>query len=369
MMSDVKPFGGAETYVTLLVRYLDREVFAPRVVVPREGPMNGKIREAGVPVDVMSLVRAQDLRNLPAFVGYLRSHGVRLINAHGVRAGLFSGLARKRLPVKVAVTEHNLQEWRGKMIPRMIDRFIAKNNDIRVTVSKAVANGMVASGACGPEMIEVIPTAVETARFVTDDARRAAARARFGVPQDALLIAAAGRLHRMKGFIDLVGAAPKIAAAVPKARIIIGGDGEERENLERRVRELGVESVVSMPGYLSDVPELYAAADLFALPSVELEGAPREGMPMVILEAMAAGCAIVTTSVSGNTEIVRDDFNGRIAPQQDPAGLADAIIAVLNDPQRPRFGANGRRFVEEHHSIERVAGQYGELFLRLIESR
>jgi glycosyltransferase involved in cell wall biosynthesis len=115
------------------------------------------------------------------------------------------------------------------------------------------------------------------------------------------------------------------------------------------------------------MPELLAAADLFVLPSVSLEGVPREGTPMSIVEAQAAGLAVVTTTVSGNAEIIRDGFNGRIVPPQDPVRFADATVQILRSPERKQMAENGRRLVLERYSIERVVEGYTEIFLRLLE--
>jgi glycosyltransferase involved in cell wall biosynthesis len=367
MMSDVKPFGGAENFFCLLVKHLDPAVFSCRVIVPREGAMVDRIRTLGVPVDVLPLRSPGDIRRLPGFVRLLRSHGVRLINAHGVRAGLYGALARKFLPVKVVVTEHNLQEWRGRFLPTLIDRFTARNNDRRITVSQAVADGMVASGVCGRDLVQVIHVAVETERLRPDAAAREKTRRELGIGPGEFAVVAAGRLHRMKGFIYLVEAAPRILERLPAVKIIIAGDGEEKGNLTRRIGELGVGSRVLLPGFVENMPDLMRAADVFVLPSVEVAGAPREGLPMVIAEALATGCPVVTTDVSGNKEIVTDGLNGRIVAQQDAEALADGVIRVLADPDRNRLGEAARRTAEENFSIQIATSRYTRLFLDLIE--
>lgn len=367
MMSDVKAFGGAEHSFSLISRNLDRSIFSVRVVVPREGPMVESIRAAGIPVHIMSLTRARDLTHFPGFLSLIKSHNVRLVNAHGVRAGLYAGLARRMLPIKVVVCERNLQSWRAHAVPRAIDRFIARHNDFRVGVSKAIVDDMIAAGVCPPEITRVIGGGVDTKRLAVDAARRAAARARFGIGDDELAVVTAGRLHRMKGFIDLVNAVPRIIQEIPSARIIVAGDGEERDTLERRISELGVGNAIKLIGFVGEMPELLAAADLFVLPSVSLEGTPREGTPMAIVEALASGLAVVTTTVSGNAEIIRDGFNGKIVPPQDPERLAGAIVDILRGSDRKQLGENGRQLVLERYSIEKVVEGYTEIFLSLLE--
>jgi glycosyltransferase involved in cell wall biosynthesis len=171
----------------------------------------------------------------------------------------------------------------------------------------------------------------------------------------------------MKGFIYLVEAAPRILERLPAVKIIIAGDGEEKGNLTRRIGELGVGSRVLLPGFVENMPDLMRAADVFVLPSVEVAGAPREGLPMVIAEALATGCPVVTTDVSGNKEIVTDGLNGRIVAQQDAEALADGVIRVLADPDRNRLGEAARRTAEENFSIQIATSRYTRLFLDLIE--
>lgn len=367
MMSDVKAFGGAEHSFSLISRNLDRSVFSVRVVVPREGPMVDTIRDAGIPVHIMSLTRARDAANFPEFIALLREYRIRLVNAHGVRAGLYAGVARMSLPIKVVVCERNLQSWRAQVVPRAIDRFIARHNDFRVGVSQAIVDDMVAAGVITRDKTRAVGGGVDTTRLAVDSVRRERARAAFGFAPDELTIVTAGRLHRMKGFIDLVNAVPRIIEHVPNARIIVAGDGEERETLEKRIQELNVGHAIKLIGFVSEMPELLAAADLFVLPSVSLADTPREGTPMAIVEALASGLAVVTTAVSGNAEIIRDGFNGRVVPPQDPARLADAIIEILQSAARKEMGENGRRLVLERYSIEYVVAAYRDIFLNLLE--
>lgn len=368
MMSEVLAFGGAENFFYLLVKHLDRRLFTCRVVVPREGDLVDRLRQIDVPIEIRPLRDPWNVHRLPWFIRYLSTHDIRLINAHGVRAGFFAGLARKRLPIKVVVTEHNLQEWRNRIVPRVIDRFISRNNDRRTTVSQAVADGMISSGVCSPDMVDVIHVAVETDRFRLDPAVRQAERERLDVGPDELLVVAAGRLHRMKGFIYLVEASPRILTEVPQARIVIAGDGEERTTLRKRIDELGTGDRVRLTGYVDRMPELLSAADVFVLPSVQEKGCPQEGLPMVITEALASGCPVVTTTVSGNKEIVHHEYNGLLVPDHDSESLAKAVSRLLTSPDRKRYGENARVTVEERFSIGTIANRYASLYLDLIEN-
>jgi glycosyltransferase involved in cell wall biosynthesis len=367
ILSDVKPFGGAEHSVAQLVRNLDRALFSPRVLVPREGRIVDMIREGNVPVHVLPLTRARDMVHFPRFLSLLKEHRIELVNAHGVRGGFYSSLARMTLPIKVVVCERNLQAWRAHTLPRTIDRFIARNNDFRIGVSQSIVDNMVAAGVIARERTRAIAGGVDMKRLAVDAERRRHGRATFGIDDGELAVVTAGRLHRMKGFIDLVEAVPRIIAQVPNARIIVAGEGEERAALEKRIAELNVGHAIRLIGFVRDMPELLAAADLFVLPSVALENSPQEGTPMSIQEAGAAGLAVVTTRVSGNAEIIRDGYNGRVVEPQNPEQLADAIAEILRSSQRRQMGENAMRVVRERYSQEYVVAAYTEIFLGLLE--
>ena len=147
---------------------------------------------------------------------------------------------------------------------------------------------------------------------------------------------------------------------VPEARFLVVGDGPERHALEAEAIARGVAGRIQFLGYRADVPELLADCDLFVLPSLF------EGLPLSILEAMAARRAVVASDIGGNDEAVIEGETGVLVPPAEPAALAAAIRALLADaPRRQRFGAAGRARVEQEFSAEvmvrRVTSVYDEL--------
>lgn len=366
-MSGGNPFGGAEKFAVELVRNLDRSLFEPRVLVPLDNAVADRFRAADVPVHVIALARGRDIVNLPRFLALLDEHDIGLVNAHGVRGGFYAALARRIRPVKVVVCEHNLQPWRTRTLPRALDRLTAINHDVRIGVSQSIVDDMVSAGVIPRERTRMIPCGVDMQRFAVDAPRRERARVKLGIGAEELAVLAAGRLHPMKGFIDLVNAVPRIIESVPRARIIVAGEGEERTVLEKRIAELHAGDAIRLTGYLPDVPELFAAADVFVLPSVAIPGMPQEGTPLAIEEAGAAGLPVVTTRISGNAEIIRDGFNGRVVEPQNSVQLADAIVDVLRNPERMKMGENGKQVVRERYSLEYVVNAYTEVFLNLLE--
>ena len=175
-------------------------------------------------------------------------------------------------------------------------------------------------------------------------------------PHDGPVVLAVGRLVEKKGFADLLAAWPRVHARVPSARLVIVGDGPEREALKARAQELGLGDAVCWPGALPQnaVRELLAGSTLFALPCRIARDGNRDGLPTVLLEALASGVPCVTTTVTGNPEIVRDGIEGRLVPPGDPEALAEAMIDLLRDPEvRRRMAAAARASAIERFDLRR----------------
>lgn len=173
-------------------------------------------------------------------------------------------------------------------------------------------------------------------------AERASVLDELGLPSEATILLSIGRLHPQKGHRDLVCAAAGVYAERPDVRLLVAGDGPERERLEQLVRALGLEDVVRFLGQRDDPGRLMDAADLFVLPS------HFEGTPFAMLEAMAHGLPVVAAAFGGVDEILDDGRTGVVCPVGRPDALRAAISGALSDRERLRHLAAAGR--------ERVAG-------------
>ena len=166
-----------------------------------------------------------------------------------------------------------------------------------------------------------------------------------------------GRLDPVKGVPLLLDAFAEVKARHPQARLTIAGDGHIRERLEARARSLGLQ--VNFPGYLDEgqVADLLATADMLVLPSFA------EGLPVVLMEALAAQIPVIATQVGGVPELVQHGVSGLIVPPGDVVGLAEAIDRLLSDPAlRARMGEVGRAKVLAEHDVMHEARWLAELF-------
>ena len=152
---------------------------------------------------------------------------------------------------------------------------------------------------------------------------------------------------------------PRIIRAFPDITLVVVGEGELKASLKQEAYELGIENNVLFPGPRLDIPELLKLFDLYVLPSLW------EGMPMVLLEAMAAECPVVATDVGGVARVIEHEQNGLLIPPRDPEALAVAVVKLLSDENlRDKFKKNGLAKFRQKFSAEIMTRKYEQLYLR-----
>jgi len=202
-----------------------------------------------------------------------------------------------------------------------------------------------------PEHTHTVPYGVDVEAFSPQgDAR--GVRERLGVPRDAVMVLAVGRMVEKKGFRYLVEA----AARTDGAHFVLAGDGTLRDELAAHARRL--RAPVTLTGNLdrAGVAAALAAADIAVVPSIVDSAGNVDGLPNALLEALAAGCAVVATRVAGIPDIVQDGVHGVLVPQKDPEALAAALRLLVREPEtRERLGRAARRLATERLSWDATA--------------
>lgn len=194
--------------------------------------------------------------------------------------------------------------------------------------------------------LEVRPEGIDLERFDPGRCDRAGSRARLGLPAEATVVTCLARLHATKGQDNLLLAAPELRARFPALRLLVAGEGQERERLERLAGHLGLGDCVTFLGHVSDTPGLLAASDALCHPSL------LDGLPNAVVEALALGLPVVASAVGGLPELLDGDA-GVLVPPHDIRTLGEALAGVLADPERARrLGAAGRRRVLARWSLE-----------------
>ena len=303
--------------------------------------------------------------------GQLTADGVQVLQTHLPGANFWGLLLAWRRRTHVVATVHNNREFDygdadhpvRRRLRRLAYRSILRRCDAVVAVSADVARSLLTEVGMRREQVRrlaVVPNGVPLPEPLPLPRRREL-RERFGCGPDDVLVLAAGRHSEQKNFRCLVEAAPALLAQAPRCRVVIAGDGPLRTRHQAHAARLGVEGAVEFPGNLADLDAVMQAADLFVLPSLW------EGLPLVLLEAMAAGLPVVGSRIPGIADVVEEGRQGLLVPPDDPAALAAALADLAADPERRRaMGAAGRALVERDYSFTRVAADLEQLYRRIV---
>jgi glycosyltransferase involved in cell wall biosynthesis len=256
------------------------------------------------------------------------------------------------------------------------DVFLAEKPLMRPLVAHALRRTRVLT-ACSPELARrieaigfdrarshVIPYGVDVALFHPEAARRALWRERLGIPAGAPLALGVGRMATKKGFHLLIEALPAIFARVPELHVVLAGGGDRLEELRRAAAPWA--DRVHFPGAVlhDTLPDLYRAADLFVLPALHDAKGNVDGLPNVILEAMASGLPVVASAISGIPIAVEAGRTGRLIPEGDVAALAAAVADLSRSPaERAAMGERARRRAETELTWDAVARRYRAAYL------
>jgi glycosyltransferase involved in cell wall biosynthesis len=347
--------GGLEKVVYDLARCAPRESLATRVLCLGEiGALRAEFESAGVRVESLGIHGTGAVRSIRAVARRLREWKPDVLHTHNAAPHIVGALAAKLSGVPVVINtrhgKHGVEGWKN----RLGNRFAAWLTHRMVAVSASTAEAARAIDRIPESRLEIIRNGVDLDLY----------QQRNTLPGGRVLKAIhAARLdHTTKDQRTLLRAVRLVVDQEPGFRLDIVGDGADRTVLEALCDELRLRSHVTFLGFRHDVHKLLPQADLFVLSSVT------EGLPMTLLEAMAAGLPVVSTDVGGVSELVTRNETGLLVPAQSPEALAGAIQALLRDPERAeRMGRAGRRRVEETFDIRRVAARYEQLYATLVQ--
>jgi glycosyltransferase involved in cell wall biosynthesis len=291
----------------------------------------------------------------------LRRPRADVLCCHGYKADILGKAAARLAGIPViAVSRGWTGESRKVRLYEALDRLAMRFMDRVVCVSGGQA-AKVRRAGIRPGRVVVIANAIRTARFHRPDpAFRRVLDGFFSRPPH-LIVGAAGRLSPEKGFKDLVEAAQRIFPRHPNVGIIVFGDGPLREPLRWQIQAAGLGGRFVLAGFRTDLDQLLPFLDVLVLPSLT------EGLPNVVLEAMAAAVPVVATAVGGVPEVVEDGRTGFLVPPETTPLLADCLDRLLGSPKdRHDFGAAGKERVARHFTFEAQARAYHRLFEKLV---
>jgi len=348
--------GGLERVaIDLAIAHRDRGLRCSIYSVYEPGVLAPQAEAAGIPVIAFHKPPGIAPRSMLAMAARLYRDQAGIVHTHNMGIHLFSAVAARLAGVPAIVnTRHGPTTSFGKPYRESHFRLAMPFTDAVVFVSDDCRRVLLRHGHIPPAKSQVIINGIRTAPFLAHPAAPGSVlpRIRFG---------AVGRMLPVKGHSVLIEAFAMLLVRIPAAELRIVGGGLLFEELSAQVLRLGLGSKVSIEGPHSSVHELLAEFDVLVFPSLN------EGLPLVILEAMASGLPIVSTRVGGVPEVAPEGEVAWFCPPGEPQALAEAMYQAATCPQLPEMGARAREIAAARYSLQTMQNQYESLYRRVLE--
>jgi glycosyltransferase involved in cell wall biosynthesis len=347
--------GGGERLAMEISKRLDRDRFEAIHCVsrwhadserPAERAAADELRAAGVRVVGLGRGSTLALWSWAPLVRLLRRERVDVLHSHKFGSNVWGVVIGRLARVPAVVAHEHTWSYEGQPLRRFLDRrLIARHSDAFLAVSHEDRRRMIEVERIDPDDVTFVPNGID--ELPPADGPRV--RAELGIGPEDPVIGAVAVLRPQKALQNLVEAAAALAPDHPGLRVLIAGDGPERQRLEPMIRERGLESTVTLLGQRGDVPDVLAALDVAVVSS------DFEGTPLAVLEYMDAGLPVVATRVGGLPDLIEHGRHGLLVEPGDPSALAEAIGTLLRNPEQAReLGALGRERRRAEFSIDQT---------------
>lgn len=354
---------GAERVILELAQGLHETRFTPiiGVIANKSGghrEMAKASQELQFQTETFDSALPFDWKTVVQIRNYIRNNDIHIVHTHGYKANFYGLMATRFTQVPTIATCHPWTETdysvKARLYTFLDKRWLKKMHRI-IAISEEVRQKLPMR-----ESVAVIPNGIDLSRFNgrhQDDMLRQ----QLGFSSSDIIIGTIGRLVPEKGYRYLLDSMHELCKTHHNIALIIVGDGPLVHQLKQQVKERKLESRVSFLGIRNDTPELLAIMDIFVMPSLS------EGLPMALLEAMAAGKPVVATAVGAIPQIIRDGDSGMLVPPQDIERLTTTLARLIQAPQKTQqIGEKARKEVETNYSSARMTQRYIEHYRQLL---
>lgn len=355
------PAHGAEQLLLDIVRHTDRNrVDLSVCLISGLGPLVKEFEALDIPVSFLPKRSRKDLSIAFRLAAFWKKNRFDIVHTHLFTADLWGRLAGLFSPVPIVSTSHTTSDPNIGPLGRWLDRMLDRRNNAVICVSEAVRRYRIEEAGFDPEKLHLIENGIDLDRF-QKTASKEEMETRLGLPPGLRWAVIVGRLVPLKGHRFLIEALSLLVKDLPDLGLLIVGDGEEEDELKKLVAARGLTERIFFLGLRRDIADILGMSEVLVLPS------SREGLPIVLLEAMAAGLPVVVTPVGGIPEVVVEGKTGFFV-LQEPMSIASALRRIFENPAMARaMGSDARKLIEERYDIRVVARRYENLYRRLLE--
>ncbi len=306
-----------------------------------------------------------DIKTISTIRSFIKENKIDILHCHDYKSDLFGYLASRFTGVGLVGTNHNwlrsslslrFYEFLDGIILNAFDKVVAVSNDVASETGRAIL--------FKKNKITNISNGIDIDKYLVKSGNGNKIRAEFKIKPSTKIVVSAGRLSSQKGFDYLIEAMKKVFTVAADTVLLIAGEGPFNKNLTEMARKLDIEHKIIFVGNRTDMIDIYAAMDLFVLASL------REGIPLVVLEAMAMKKPVIATRVGGVPTVIESGQNGILVEPKNSSTLSEAIIRILKDADLAKdLAENGRKTVEESFSAEKMAQKYKKVYEEVTATR
>lgn len=350
--------GGAERALVQIVTRLDRERWAPVVYsLTGSGPLVQDLADAGIPIEILQTRSAWDVGIIRKLARKFKVQKPVLLQTFLFHANFAGRIAARLAGVPHVVSGIRVSEKR-KNGHLLLDRLTNRLVKLNICVSQSVADFSVQVGKLPSSKIKVIPNGVDFERFSTAEPLDLS---QWKIPPDARVVLFVGRLDPQKAPDDLLQAFSRFAKEAPEFHLLFVGDGPLRSDLEQQVARSPVGDRIHFAGWQSQIPQMMRASTCLVLPSLW------EGMPNVVLEAMAAGLPVISTKVDGVSELIQPGKQGTLVGQGSPAEIEQALLQLHREPARfQTMAENAQNLLKKEFTWDSIAIRYAQVYEKIL---
>lgn len=344
--------GGLERLLVDFARFHDRQRFELEFIALGEtGAPAEEIQQMGCPVIQFPLTARGKLAKIRQLSDFLNQRDYDLLHTHNAYPHFYGSLAAYRSRIPVTIQSRHGRRFGETFSERMQFAIASRFSDRVVPVSDDTGLRCKKIGWLDDSKVTRIWNGIDVDRFV------------FTGPADKLTAITVSRLSPEKDLGTMLYAVKQVVQQIPQFRLLIVGDGPERERLKQIAAELHLTTHVEFLGERKDIPQLLSQAGFYVSSSLT------EGISLTLLEAMSVGLPVVATQVGGNPEIVQQPETGALVPSANPALLASALVQMCqNQSQWAEIGRRARQRVEQYFNIRTMIKDYEKLYLEILNT-
>lgn len=354
MLIDEAKMGGGQQHLLWLAQKLDKSKFEVEAACEPQGYLVDELKKISIKVYPINISNRPSISSLMATKKLLEKVSPAILHTHGGTAGFYGRLASIfNFKGVVIHTYHGIHYLNSgwtllKIIYRLVDKFLLGFTDCTICVAQNDFELGLKAGVVKNNKAVVIHNGIDVEKFSNFN-KDTDYKIRIKPEKDSIIIGSVGRFHFQKGYKYLILAAVTVLKSFPKVKFVLIGDGELRFDLETLAKKNNVYNSFTFLGNQTNVIELLLQIDIFVLPSLW------EGLPLALLEAMAAKIPVVATNVNGIIEIIDSEKEGILVPPKNSSALSSALIRLLNDIElQKKLAANAYKKVLSEFSLDKT---------------